>query len=187
VLKLARRPSAESALDPLAEPGELLGRGGCQGPGMKPAAGRWATPSTWGAAGEARLSGEAKPSGATSRLPERLKGEVRTMLTAIEAAMDGEWWPQSGLGRAVSRLASSGSLLASANWSSPRTAITRAKIGQVDEVADPAKDSIASPAILSRRSAGYPRAFGQRMPRFEVVRVVRLLGHVAVQVLDLGF
>jgi hypothetical protein len=51
----------------------------------------------------------------------------------------------------------------------------------------PAKDSIASPGILSRRSAGYPRAFGQRMPRFEVVRAVRLLGHVAVPVLDLGF
>jgi hypothetical protein len=31
VLKLARRPSAESALDPLAEPGELLGRGGAMG------------------------------------------------------------------------------------------------------------------------------------------------------------
>ena len=88
---------------------------------------------------------------------------------------------------AVSRLASSGSLLASASWSSPRTAITRAKIGQVDEVADPAKDSIASPGIVSRRSAGYPKAFGQRTPRFEVVRAVRLLGHVAVQVLDLGF
>jgi hypothetical protein len=28
VLKLARRPSAESALDPLGEAGQLLGRGG---------------------------------------------------------------------------------------------------------------------------------------------------------------
>jgi hypothetical protein len=88
---------------------------------------------------------------------------------------------------AASRLASSGSLLASASWSSPRTAITRAKIGQVDEVADLGEglDRFARNPV--EKVGRVPKAFGQRTPRFEVVHAVRLLGHVAVQVLDLGF
>jgi hypothetical protein len=89
VLELARRPSAESALDPLAEAGELLGRGGCQGTGTKPAVGG-RRPACEVRRVRARGCRGSETVWSRQPLPERLKGEVRAMLTAIEAAMDGE-------------------------------------------------------------------------------------------------
>jgi hypothetical protein len=61
-----------------------------------------------------------------------------------------------------------------------------AELGEIEEVADPGKRLDSTLGNSAQHVAGVAEPLRKRPPQLEVVVTPRLLGHVAIHVLDLG-